>query len=527
MYSSSSDDDDVFNFKKRAAAVARNPRGFKYNEEEEDESDSDDSDTSDRSQQQSKKRKLLQNDQSSDEEDDDNNEGKYNQNSQASQDKEDVVVTLDSDDDSDFNDYKLSTSNTAQTVPIPTKISMLPNIDELVADTDKDTQMTLQKAREARKALLNTTCDINVDVSDDEIIIEDVKVVAHHSIPHKRHEDVQLQGPTVSLKLRTTIICGTSSMQGSTDTFTMYKCENFSSLLEKYRNKYKLLPSDTVKMSFDGQALKLNMSPNSLDMDDDDLVDVSLTNTPSLKGSNNPIQTQSTKPASDDAVTIITRIKGGDTRITHKYVLKKNDPFRKLISAYRKEHGYSSVKPVSLEFNGKSIDPDSTPGAMKMKGEVLVEIIDTEQKLKQLERSGKLLDTELNEHNSISSSSNKISLKLRITNQGESHVTEQTYELGLRDSFRILVQQFCEKNNITENECKFTFDGMNLALNGTPDGEGLEGGEIIEVSVHRTVKAPMAESTKNPSAAFTNTANGIIAVNANRNNVSFKFITIP
>ena len=520
---SSSDDDDVFNFKKRAVAVARSARGSWVNKNDDD-SDSDSSDSSNDSHQNTKRSKLIHNYKKSwDDNDDDGKEvGGDNQDKEVS--TKEVVVTLDSDD-SDNDDYKMLPSNSSQAIPMPTKIAV-PSIDEFC--TDKETQNALQKAREARMALLKPV-DVDVESSDDEILMNDVKLAdVKHQYAYKQHEDEKMQGPVLSLKLRTTISRGASSSQGSTDVFTMHKSETFASLLEKYRNKFKLSPADVVKLSFDGQILNLQLTPGALDMEDDDLVDVSLTQTAApLKGPSQ-VQKYPSKVASD-TITIVTRVKGGDSRVTHKYVLKMNDPFRKLLNTYRQEHGYSSVKPVSLEYNGKALDPDSTPGTLKMKGEVRIEVIDTEEKLKQLERCGKLLET-VSGDQFAKSSSNTISLKLRVTNKGEKNMTEQSYELGLNDSFKILINQFCEKNKVSEKECKFSFDGTNLNLNGTPKDEGLEGEEIIDVLVHRMVK-PSLDAVKNNGAASMNFAqptsndetssNGrIIAVNTMRNNVS-------
>lgn len=522
---SSSDDDDVFNFKKRAAAVARNTRGSPLDEED-DESDSDNSETSNCSHQKPKKIKLLDKYKSWDENDDDRKEvADDNHDKQAS--NKEVLVTLDSDD-SDIEHVEMLPWKSTQTTPISTNIA--------VSSLDEETQKTLQKAKEARIAL-EKSVDIDVESSED-----DVTIIDAHPLPHKQHGDDKRQGPILSLKLRTNIKRGTSSSHGSTDYFTMYENDTFASLLEKYRSKFKLSPSDVVEMSFDGQALNLRLTPRDLDMEDEDLVDVSLKQVTALKGSNQVQTYRSTAPVDHHTITVVSRVKGGDSRITHNYILKMSDPFRKLLNSYRSGHGYSSIKPVSLEYNGKPLDPDCSPGGLNMKGEVQIEIIDTEEKLKQLERCGKLLDT-LSDNPCVKSSSNTISLKLRITNKGEKNMTEQTYELGMNESFKILINQFIEKNNVTEKECKFTFDGVNLSLNGTPEDEGLEGGEIIDVSVDRTVKSSSdivmnivsniaGSSTNQPAAKNGPQSNSntpshgrTISVNTIRNNVSATELT--
>jgi hypothetical protein len=491
MDSSSDDDEDLFNFKKRALHVARHNKHpiTRYEENSSDESDSDDS-----CERSKRTRKLLKSyDDGNDEEDSDDQAVKKDINPSPKQN----VLILDSDDEDAYmdndkvNPFVQSITNTAIT-----------SIDDLCSD--KETQNALMKAREARSALLQPEGDDLVTFDDDNDNAETEIFNSKREFPLD-HVDEKELGSAIRLKLRTV----NKSQDANVANFVMYGKESFASLFEKYKRKFNLPPTAVVKMSFDGQNLLLQATPDALGMEDDDLVDVFVSNFSPYDGFPSKSQVSKVPGSGDDGrITFVTKVKGGDPRSIHRYILKLNDPFQKLLNAYRKEHGYSTFKPVSLEYCGKQLDPDTTPAKLKMKGQVQIEVIDTEEKLKQLERCGKLLEAVSDELPCPPSSLsiNKLSLKVRVVYVGEKNFTEQSFDIGHNEAFSVLIDQFCEKNNLSRIDCKFKFDGGDLSLNGTPEDEGLEGGEIIDVFVK---KSPKTSSSIQPTMNASN-VNGAV-----------------
>mmetsp|Transcript_8389 Transcript_8389/g.11999 ORF Transcript_8389/g.11999 Transcript_8389/m.11999 type:complete len:420 (-) Transcript_8389:232-1491(-) len=281
--------------------------------------------------------------------------------------------------------------------------------------------------------------------------------------------------------------------------------------MDNYRsvNSTSLPISANTQFSFDGQTLNLNQTPTFYDMEDEDLMDVIVkisasattpyqsqtqTATASSSSSNNKsshpsIEGWRTRHGEIDRVIIITRIKNGDPNATHKYQLRKMDPFQKLVDVYRKQTNSSSSM-ISLEYNGRRLELSSTPSKEGMVDNTTLDICDHMALL----RGGGVASVVT----LPSSSNNKIAVKIRINGKDSS---VQTYKMELTERFQKIMDEFCGKNGVTLSDCKFTFDGDVLRPMNTPQQEDLEGDEIVDVMVDPNLLAAPKTTTKSTSAS--------------------------
>jgi len=190
----------------------------------------------------------------------------------------------------------------------------------------------------------------------------------------------------------------------------------------------------------------------------------------SSESSIEPIASQ-TKDNDDDDVMeivdntttiIITTTINGDTTTSHDWQLKRTDPISKLVQVYESKHNVQIDKMFWRQFN-KQIFFDETPNMLHMTHRVTIDLMIQ------------------NARHTTLNNSKTISLKLR-TNGNEKHI--QSYDVLPTDPFSVLMDLFLEQNrNIARGDAVFMLDGFALSLDGTPENEDLEGGEIIEVQV--------------------------------------------
>ena len=93
-----------------------------------------------------------------------------------------------------------------------------------------------------------------------------------------------------------------------------------------------------------------------------------------------------------------------------------------------------------------------------------------------------ILDENVNQNGGDATNNAKNGISLRIRMNGDDKQI-QMYKIKHTDKFSKLLQLFLEKNNLPENKATLKFYGMALDLDQTPQGEDLDGDEIIEVIV--------------------------------------------
>ena len=345
-------------------------------------------------------------------------------------------------------------------------------------------------------------------------------------------------GPMIRLTLRTSVngpLPATKNHPGralhmKSEEIRIRLGSKLSSLLDKYKSNHENMLSATicdVKIQFDGETLDSNKTISNYDMEDEDLVDVH------VKLSNRKPKKQNAKKGSnsvddatpDDFVRIKTRIKGGDPSKTHNYCIQPHDSLSKILQVYRKQHGYSSFKPVFLEINGTRVAnaEEDTPQALGLVNDCLLEICDEQEKQKQLSR----MPIPPGSNGGQGSHVGGITVKIRINGDAKS-MTD--FGIQPKNKFQILIDEFCTKYKVKASDCKFEFDGDILNVNGTAMNEDLEGGEIIDVSVDKTVLAGgnTSNGTEHTPASVSVTSNTpapsatrkIVNIYTARNNVS-------
>lgn len=145
------------------------------------------------------------------------------------------------------------------------------------------------------------------------------------------------------------------------------------------------------------------------------------------------------------------------------------------------QHGYSIYKRISLEYNGKPVNPEKTPYDLhKRKNTFEIEIVDEALRVQQLQHlKPSSNDTEGVFHENHGG----ILIKLRIN--GDNSDMHNLY-IRRTEKFQILMNSFYKKYGLEEKDCKFTFDGCTLNTQGTVEDEDLEGEEVFDVIIDKS-----------------------------------------
>lgn len=243
----------------------------------------------------------------------------------------------------------------------------------------------------------------------------------------------------------------------------------------------------------------------------------------------NPNQSRDQDPTNRMAqkyVQVITQVKGGDASLQKIYQLKLHDPFSKLVATYKKERGYSSFRKISCELRiqnnteNMELDLNKSPHDMGIHDQCLLIVHDEEQRIKQLRNNPNcnLVGTSCanSKGDDAGAASNTFSnshhfgngiLTIRVRINGDDK-SIQHYKMNPTDSFQKLIHLVCNHNGgVDSQECKFTFEGMALNPNSTPEDEDLEGDEMIDVSIDKTVLAKIETDKCEQSSSLDSNSN--------------------
>ena len=221
-------------------------------------------------------------------------------------------------------------------------------------------------------------------------------------------------------------------------------------------------------------------------------------------------------------VQVITQVKGGDASIQKIYQLKLHDAFSKLVATYKKERGYSSFRKISCELRiqnnseNMELDLNKSPHDMGIHDQCLLIVHDEEQRIKQLRNNPNCNIVGTSCENSRggaagaatpNTSSNSphfgngiLTIRVRINGNDKSI---QNYKMNPTESFQKLIHLVCNNNGgVDSRECKFIFEGMALNSNSTPEDEDLEGDEMIDVSIDKTVLEKMEKDKYEQSSSL-------------------------
>ena len=167
---------------------------------------------------------------------------------------------------------------------------------------------------------------------------------------------------------------------------------------------------------------------------------------------------------------IIKTIINGDTTKSHNWQLKRTDPFSKILQIFEEKNGCFEIKKIVWPLrNNKEIFFHDTPMIQNMYTDKIVTL-------------NLILDENVNQNGGDATNNAKNGISLRIRMNGDDKQI-QMYKIKHTDKFSKLLQLFLEKNDLPEHKATLEFDGMALDLNLTPQGEDLDGDEIIEVIV--------------------------------------------
>lgn len=239
-----------------------------------------------------------------------------------------------------------------------------------------------------------------------------------------------------------------------------------------------------TQMKFDGQNLDFTKTPSFYDMDDEDLVDVTVV------ANNNGTSKAAAKAATPREEKVVIHVRGAAGASNETYEMKKSDPLKKVVDAYCKKNRLSTV---TLEYNGR--------------------------KLNALQSCSQLNITNNAYLDAVVASGPSINLIFRVN--GESNETERI-SIRLKETFQHSFSCFAGLRNVSVSQCKFVFDGETLRPSTTPEHLDLEGDEIIDVKITeaaRPAPVPPRAATQSTvraaatavSAAIQSTARAAVA----------------
>ena len=362
-------------------------------------------------------------------------------------------------------------------------------------------------------------------------------------------ESTVATGPMIRLQFRSNIKTaphnhGGKSLHSKSITLPFRTGTKIEQVMQSYRQRVnpQITSLAQVKFILDGLTMDLQKSLQTYDLEDEDMIDVSISIPPNAPPSEKVTTvpaataastatittnramtmtvTNSTPASMAEYVKIKTRIKNGDPSKTHIFQLKSHDSFSKLLKAYRAMHNYSSFKRILLEYNGSTVGEDKTPTdvlAMSMsasmamsltsKNEIEMEICDEQERVKQISKmpqgsrnggnnvaggsSSNALGMGPNgagagtgNSSTINGSAGGIILKIRVN--GNDKQCEQ-YSILPKEHFQKMMDWFCTKHGVLQKDCQFIFDGCPLNPKGDAEEEDLEGGEVIDVKVDQNL----------------------------------------
>ena len=313
-----------------------------------------------------------------------------------------------------------------------------------------------------------------IDIDDEDDDDDDEPTFMAAKPPSKvAPKSAQYDGPNIKLTLLYQNAPGSKDKEGRS-TLAIHMKQPLSHLGEEFKSK----KGGAVKeLKFDGQKLDLSKTPAFYDMEDEDMVEA----------------TVSFNSARTSTVTIHVRDMTSKTKV---YKIPSTDPLTKLVRRYSLD---MDLEGVTLQHNGRVVDPTQN-----------------------CERLG-LVDT-VNLDAVFNTGGKPIDVKLRINGQAND---VETLRIQVKGKFQSLMSRLAEKKGVTVDCCKFVIDGEAIRPGSTPEDYDLEGGEMIDVSIPEVKKQPAATSSRPlaQSKRVLTAANGTattIKVQTNRNKTSKK-----
>lgn len=257
---------------------------------------------------------------------------------------------------------------------------------------------------------------------------------------------VSYNGPTITIYLR----YRDSSNKESKVSLKIKMDQPLQYLIDQFKR------GTITKMVFDGQNLNLTKTPAFYDMDDEDLVDVTV-----IANNNRSSSTAAAKappPAREEKVVIHVRGAAGTSNET--YQMKKSDPLKKVVDDYCRKNRLSTV---TLEYGGRKLDASQSCSQLNIANDAYLD--------------------------AIVAGGPSINLIFRVN--GKSNETERI-DIRMKESFQQVFETFAQRRNVSVAQCKFVFDGETLRPSTTPEHLDLEGDEIIDVMVTEAARPPSA-----------------------------------
>jgi hypothetical protein len=414
------------------------------------------------------------------------------------------------DSDSDNDDLKISSSALSSKNFVEAKTKTPISLD---SDSDDDEgikvveSVVMKKARLAREALENEPVDLlDDDDNDDDEIHYDIPAAPVMTVrtTKKLTPDPPANGPLIRIQFRANITSSPANhvgktLHGKSIVLKFRTGTKWEIVSRRYREQVDRTISShaTVTFVFDGLGVAMDKTIAQYDMDDEDMVDVSISipanAAPATVTTMKTTSVSSSHQASVETkyVQIKTTIKGGDPQKFHTFQLSASDPFDKLLKTYRDMRGYSSFKRVLLETNNIRIDPTLCPNDLGFEGACAIVICDEQERVKQIQRMPNASTS--SSTNQVAGSAGGLKIKIRINGSTKSF---DAFSILPSEPFQKLMDWVCQKYYVKTADCKYIFDGAPLNPNYTPNDEDLEGDEVIDVEINKDSLEKGAKTAK-------------------------------
>lgn len=166
------------------------------------------------------------------------------------------------------------------------------------------------------------------------------------------------QGPRIRLKLRSIEIkADGSKSEPREEECQAFGLEPMQNVLQRYRKRHNLNEgATTITMIFDGENIEWDRAPQSYDMEDDDIVEVTL------------------RPNQGQRINV--KLRNAEQEV-HSFAIRTMEPLRNLMDQYiaKKKIAKRKQNKLSFQFDGEVLDLGTKPADYDMENEELIDVL--------------------------------------------------------------------------------------------------------------------------------------------------------
>ncbi|KAG4442861.1 hypothetical protein IFR05_001657 [Cadophora sp. M221] len=255
--------------------------------------------------------------------------------------------------------------------------------------------------------------------------------------------------------------------QNENETFFKIKTHtNLGKVFDAYCERQSLA-RNTVRFLFEGGRIQDTDTPESLEMQDDDMVQAMLEQVGGAvdDGAGVAEEKPEQKPQGGEHINIKV-IDQSSQEICFK--IKRSTQLKKVMNAYCQRQGLD-MKAVRFLFDGERLQEDDTPTSREMEEDDVIEVF--------LEQLGGATDQEVEGSGEPKPEPQKISIKVK-----DSRGDEVEFKCKSTTVLKKLMDAFCQQRGRKPDTLRFfTPDGKRINNTDTPESLNLEDGDLLDV----------------------------------------------